>query len=351
MAQQTETKHHGMMSMGPAGKRSSGLAGMVRGGTLVTLAMAAMALLSVSLPLWSQNLSPGSSEKSAPVSVEEPKLSVRPTGKMPEIGVGDLLKISVFGAPESDQEVRVNSDGNVVLNFVGPVHIAGLTNEQAQTLVAGRLKEGSFYNEPQVTVFTKEYATQGVSVLGEVNKPGVYPVLGARRLFDVLSLAGGTTQKAGKSISITRRNQPEQAIMVNLSSYQTNSMEANIEVWPGDTVLVSRAGVVYVVGEVHKPSGVVMENGSMTVLQAIAMAEGTSPLAALNKAKLIRKSSDGHQEIPLELKNMLQSKAPDVQLQAEDIIFVPASAGKTAGKRSLEAIVQAATGLAIYGVR
>jgi polysaccharide biosynthesis/export protein len=95
-----------------------------------------------------------------------------------------------------------------------------------------------------------------------------------------------------------------------------------------------------------------MGNGGMTVLQAIAVAAGTSPTAALNKSKLIRTGPDGQrQEIPLALKDMLTSKAPDVRLQAEDIIFVPNSAAKTATRRTLEAIVQSATGLAIYGAR
>src|SRR5262249_20237737 len=119
---------------------------------------------------------------------------------------GDLLKVSVFGAPESDQEVRVDPEGNVTLNFIGKIHLAGLTTTEAQAVIAKKLSDGGFFNNPQVTVFAKEYATQGVSVLGEVQKPGVYPLLGSRRLFDVLSMAGGTTQKAGQIVSVTHRD-------------------------------------------------------------------------------------------------------------------------------------------------
>jgi polysaccharide biosynthesis/export protein len=268
------------------------------------------------------------------------------------IGNGDLLKVSVFGAPESDQEVRVDPEGNASLNFIGAVHVAGLTNSAAQDLIAKKLKDGGFFAQPQLSVFTKEYATQGVSVLGEVMKPGVYPLLGTRRLFDVLSMAGGTGPKSGRVVSITHREHPETPHTVALSNDPAESVKANIEVFPGDTVVVSRAGVVYVVGDVHKPSGVVMDNGTdMTVLQAIAMAEGPNPTASLNKAKLIRKTPTGPQETPLPLRDMLSSKAPDIRLQAEDIIFVPNSAAKSAGRRTLEAIVQSATGLAVYGVR
>jgi len=268
------------------------------------------------------------------------------------IGGGDLLKVSVFGAPESDQEVRVDQDGNLSLNFIGSVHVAGLTANAAQDLIAKKLVAGGFYAQPQVSIFVKEYATQGISVMGEVQHPGVYPILGARRLFDVISLAGGTGPKAGRVVSISHRDHPESPRSVMLSNDAMESAKSNIEVFPGDTVVVSRAGVVYVVGDVHKPSGVIMDNGTdMTVLQAIAMAEGTNPTAKLNNAKLIRTTATGRQELPLALKDMLSSKAPDMRLQAEDIIFVPSSAAKSAGRRTLEAIIQSATGLAVYGAR
>jgi polysaccharide export outer membrane protein len=281
-----------------------------------------------------------------------PGKTVTPREKAPSvpvIGAGDLLKVSILGAPESDQDLRVGADGNIFLNFIGAVHVAGLTTEQAQATIAKKLVAGGFFTDPQVSVFAKEYATQGVSVLGEVQRPGVYPLLGSRTLFDVLSLAGGTTPKAGKVVSVTHRDNPQAPTSVSLSNDAAESVQSNIDVFPGDTVVVSKAGIVYVVGDVRKPSGVVMENSSqMTVLKAIAMAEGTNSTAALNSAKLIRKTPAGPQETVLELKKILASQAPDIQLQAEDIIFVPNSAAKSATKRSLEAIIQVATGLAIY---
>lgn len=273
-----------------------------------------------------------------------------PSGSVLTLGGGDLLKVSVLGAPESDQEVRVDPDGNLTLSFIGSTHIGGLTTNQAQDLIAKKLKAGGFYAQPQVSIFVKEYATQGVSVMGEVLRPGVYPLLGSRRLFDVLSMAGGTGPKAGRVVSISHRDQPLAPRSVNLSIDPMESAKSNIEVYPGDTVVVSRAPVVYVVGDVHKPSGVIMDTGTdMTVLQAIAMAEGINPTAASNKSRLIRTTPAGRQEIPLPLKDMLSSKAPDMRLQAEDIIFVPNSAAKSAFRRSMEAIVQTASGVAIYG--
>ncbi len=285
------------------------------------------------------------------LSTTEPVVPGNKSPSVPVVGVGDLLKVSVLGAPDSDQEVRVGADGTVVLNFIGAVPIAGQTTAEAQTAIAKKLVAGGFFTEPQVSVFTKEYATQGVSVMGEVQRPGVYPVLGARQLFDVLSLAGGTTPKAGKLISITHRDTPQAPTSVSLSNDASESVQSNVDIYPGDTIVVSKAGLVYVVGDVHRPSGVPMDNTTMTVLQAIAMAEGTNTTAALNKAKLIRRSSGVPQEIPLPLKDMLASKAPDVRLQAEDIVFVPSSTAKKAGVRTLEAIIQTATGVAMYGAR
>ena len=308
---------------------------------------------------WSQTPSASSAKleqpaaaPASPATAGETVTSPRRNPSVPVIGEGDLLKVSVLGAPESDQEVRVGADGSIFLNFVGKVQVAGQTTEQAQTMIAKKLVVGGFFRDPQVSVFAKEYATQGVSILGEVQKPGVYPLLGGRTLFDVLSLAGGTTNRAGKLVSITHRDTPQKPNTVTMSNDAAESVHSNVDVFPGDTIVVSRAGVVYVSGDVHKPSGVVMENGSdMTVLQAIAMAEGVLPDAALNKSKLIRRTPNGPQEIPLRLKDMFASKAPDVHLQAEDIVFIPNSAAKSVGKRSLDAIISTATGLIIYGVR
>jgi polysaccharide biosynthesis/export protein len=246
----------------------------------------------------------------------------------------------------------VSSDGTIYLNFIGAVAVAGQTTEQAQGIIAKKLIAGGFFRDPQVSVFAKEYATQGVSVLGEVQKPGVYPLLGARTLFDVLSLAGGTSAKAGKLVSITHRDTPQTPTTVALSNDASESVHSNIDVFPGDTIVVSRAGLVYIVGDVKKPGGVPIDNGSMTVLQAMAMAEGQNPTAAMNKSKLIRRLPGGEpQEMPLALGDMLSSKIPDVHLQADDIIFVPNSKAKSATKRTMEAIIQAATGVAIYGSR
>jgi len=150
---------------------------------------------------------------------------------------------------------------------------------------------------------------------------------------------------------ITRRNNPQQTVQVPLVTGTQESMKNNVPVEPGDTIMVSKAGVVYVVGDVRQPGGFIMENGNdITVLKAIALAQGTNPNAALNSARLIRKTPEGPKDVPLPLKQILAVKAPDVPLQADDVVFVPGSAGKSAAKRGAEAILQMATGIAIWRV-
>jgi polysaccharide export outer membrane protein len=263
---------------------------------------------------------------------------------------GDLLQIAVFGVPDLSQEARVSASGQITVNLIGPLEVSGLTTDEAQQKIASLMQERGFLNNPQITVLVKEFSTQGISVLGEVAKPGIFPLLGQRRLFDVISAAGGTTQRAGRTITIAHRADPDHPTVVEMTSDPAKIASVNVEVAPGDTILVSRAGVVYVVGDVARPSGFTMDsNERMTVLQAIAMAGGTNGTASLDSSKIIRRSAQGVQEIPIPLSKLLSAKTPDQALQAEDVLFVPKSLGKSVARRSAEAILQVATGLAIYG--
>src|SRR5882762_624092 len=286
-------------------------------------------------------------------AAETTPAATRSTSSPPDllIGAGDLLEVSLYGMQDFKTDVRVNSGGEISLPMLGTVAVSGLSVEQAEALIAHKLTEKGLFNDPHVTVFEKEYATQGISVLGEVQKPGIYPLLGSRKLFDAISIAGGTTPKAGRYALVTRRNDPQHPVQVPLLTGAADAMQNNVVVEPGDTILVSKAGVVYVVGDVHLPGGFVMENGNeITVLKAIALAQGTNPNAALDGAKLIRKTSDGPQDVLFSLKKILAAKAPDLQLQADDVVFVPGSAGKSAAKKGAETILQMATGIAIWRI-
>jgi len=288
-----------------------------------------------------------------PVALEK-KSAEAPTSVSPRdlrIGAGDLLEISLYGMPDFKTDARVNSEGQITLPMLSIVNVDGLSVEQAATLIEHKLIDKGLFNDPHIIVFQKESATQAISVAGEVQKPGIYPLLGSRKLYEALAAAGGTTPKAGSYALISHRNDPEHSIRVPLLAAAPESMDNNVNVEPGDTIFVSKAGVVYVVGDVRQPGGFIMENGSgITVLQAIALAQGIGPNPALNASKLIRKTADGPKEIPLALSKILATHAPDLQLLPDDIIFVPGSAGKSAAKRSAEAVLQMATGMAIWRI-
>jgi polysaccharide export outer membrane protein len=254
------------------------------------------------------------------------------------IGPGDELEVSVYGVPELSQHVRVSSAGDIDLALVGAVHVAGLASDEAEALVEQRLVDGSFVTKPHVTIYVKEYTTQAVSVAGEVNKPGAYPALGTRRLYDAFMQAGGLTQTAGRTVTIAHAGQASPNV-VSLSSDPAKSAQANIEILPGDTIFVSKAPIVYVIGEVTKPGGYVLPDAKdgdvaspeLTVMRLIALASGPIHGAALNQSKIIRRSANGIQELPISLKKIMAGKSPDLPLQAEDILYIPAGRGSPTG--------------------
>lgn len=270
-----------------------------------------------------------------------------PTGQALHIAGGDLLEINVFDVPELSGKFRVSNTGSISLPLIGECAVQQKRTDEVEQVIAEKLARGGYVRDPQVSVFVAEFATQGVSVLGEVKKPGVYPSLGSHRLLDYISMAEGLTPLSGSSVDISRRGSGA-TLRVPLRS--KGEARENPEIFPGDTVLVERAGVVYVVGDVARPGGFPMDQDDhLSVLQAVALAQGVNRTAALKSAKLIRTTPQGRTEVPVDLHAMLGSKAADVALEDGDIVFVPSSAAKSAMKRGLEAAVQAAVGVTIYG--
>ena len=267
-----------------------------------------------------------------------------------KLGIGDLVETSVYGVPELSVKARIGSNGDIYLPLVDYVHVDGLTPEEAQKLIEKRLSDGGFVNNPHVTLIIDEYSSQTVSVLGQVMRPGPYSVMGEKRLYDVISAAGGLSDRAGKSVVITHRNAPSQPILVKLHEGLNLSPEDNVPIRPGDTIVVQRAGVVYVVGDVVRPSGFVMDNDRLSVLQALALAGGANKTAKLNSARILHQTQTGVVETPIALKKILYAKSADVSLQADDILFVPGSAGKAAAYRAADVMVQAG-GLSLMAIR
>jgi polysaccharide biosynthesis/export protein len=310
---------------------------------LKTAAVIVIILIGV-LPLSSQNALPVSSKStsasgfSAPVA--HPLL----------ISSGDLLDLNVFDTPELSAKLRVDEHGAVTLPLAGAVSVGGLTAEQAAHVIEDFLRAGNILNEPHVSVTILEYSTQGVTVVGEVKNPGVYPLLGSHGVIDLISAAGGATTAAGKAVTITHRDDPKHPEIVTVESRPGTSAALNVDVRPGDTIMVAHAGIVYVLGEVIKPGGFLIENNDrLTVLQAVALAQGTTKTAAPNQAKLIRKTASGRQEVRAPLKKIVSDKAPDLLLADGDILFIPGSATKSA-LRDIESILPSVSSAAIYHV-
>jgi len=276
------------------------------------------------------------------------------------IRVLDLDEISGAGAP-----LRIDSRGNIILPVAGRIHAAGLTCEQLESAIARRL--ASVLNDPEVTVAVADFRPQPVSVLGAVKTPGVLQVHGRKTLFEVLSLAGGLNPDAGNAINITR---PLDSGLLPLPGVTLDSTrqfqigqvdvkevmnaqhpENNITVLPNDVVTVPKADLVYVIGAVKKSGGFVLsEREHISVLQALSLAEGLDHVAAPKSAKILRQQGGSQEraEIPVNLKQIMAGKSSDVALNANDILFVPNSAAKSAGIRALEAALTVGTGLAIY---
>lgn len=264
-----------------------------------------------------------------------------------KIGPGDMVDISVYDVPELTQHVRVSAAGDAYLALIGYAHLEGLSADQAQALIEQKLVEGGYLKNPHVTVFVANYTSQGVSVMGEVQHPGIYPVTGQLRLLDLIAAAGGLTPRAGRVVYITHRDHPKDPATVALNG-DASDAKNNVDILPGDTVVFSKAGVVYVVGDVAHPSGFIMDNNeSLTVLQAIALAGGANHTAKLDSAQIIRKTPKGPEQIPIPLKKILSAKAPDVPLKGDDVLFVPSSAAKSAAARTLNTILGLAGGAAL----
>ena len=327
------------------------------------------------------------------------------------IGPQDLLDINIFEAPELNRTVRVSENGEVSLPLLGGIHVVRLTARELENTLAAKLRE--FLKNPHVSVMVTAIESHPVSVIGEVNKPGVFQVRGSKTLLEMLSMAQGLAPDAGDEVLVMRnagynRGQDDGAQAArggerdskdtdgiksragsgdsgNSGALQKNAIASkeatndagtkqgqqsgdtiainlrhllnsrdprfNVPIYAGDIVKVTRAGIVYVVGAVKKPGGFTVKgNEQMSLLKAIALAEGLSSTSSKGHTRIIRtdEGSGKRSEIPVELGKILDGKAPDMNLQAADIVFVPSSMGKTVFFRSTDAVVNTATGLAIF---
>ena len=301
------------------------------------------------------------------------------------IGAQDLLDINVFEAPELNRSLRVSASGDISMPLVGNVAAAGLTARELEVALQRSLAR--YMKDPHVGVLVSAVESHPISVMGEVNKPGVFQVRGPKNLLEVLSLGQGLTPDAGDDVLVVRAgaaNAPTSGILnANLrttpagqslpaasaavaepQSAQEQTVDVKLKdlldsggagydvpVYPGDVVEVTKAGIVYVVGSVKKPGGFVLKSGQpLSVLQAVALAEGLTNTSAKSRARLIRTDAKtgARSEMPLDLGKILSGKSPDEVLQAADIVFVPDSTAKSAFYRGAEAAITTASGVAVW---
>ena len=266
------------------------------------------------------------------------------------IAPGDFLDVSEVHTPEFHSVVRVSPSGTVTLPMVHEVQIGGMDEQSAARAIEAALISQGMLLHPLVSVLVTSYAGQDVSVLGEVVRPGVYPYTMHHRLLDLISAASGLAPSAGRLVNIFHRDDAKTPHPVVLDPSGTDtSADHNPELAPGDTVQVSRAGLVYVVGDVQRPGGFPVDPAQgLTVVQALSLAWGPTQNAAMGKSLLIREQKGGRTLTSLNLKRMLHGQEPDQPVHDRDILYVPDSTAKNIWNRTVESAIQSAIGVTIY---
>jgi polysaccharide biosynthesis/export protein len=239
---------------------------------------------------------------------------------------GDLLSVNVYDTPELSDGYRVDPAGDLTLPLCGKVKVQGLTATEAARLLETTLRDGQVLVRPQVNVDVQQYAGQYVTVLGEVGSPGRVTVIAPTKLSEVLAQVGGLTPVAGTRIKIRHGVDDAAPEMdVPYSRSESNQQTGSILVRPGDTVLVPRAGIVYVLGAVFRPGGYLMqEDGKLNVAEALALSGGTVLQAKTNGLRVIRRNPDGTVlDFALSYDGIAKGSQTPLELQAQDVVYVP----------------------------
>jgi polysaccharide export outer membrane protein len=264
------------------------------------------------------------------------------------ISPGDELHISILDMPDMDQSPRVTDAGDVPVQGIGSVRVANMSPAEAATAIHDRFLSTHFLNHPQVSVVVDQYATQNVTLIGEVKTPGAYPIATPRQILDVIALGGGLADDADRDILVERHGDQTNPVHYNLSNNGEKAIKEQVLVNPGDTVVVPKVGIVYVLGDVTRPGGFTMSNNEskMSLLEALSNAGGAAKTAKLNHARLIRKLD--HTEMQISLGDLQKGKQPDIALAPGDILYVPFSYAKNLVISSSSGIASAAGTAAVY---
>jgi polysaccharide export outer membrane protein len=321
-----------------------------RGETWLTFAIF-LALAVTSRPVEAQFSGPAlglSTPVNPTVTITTDPAILYPKNRDLYLGNGDVLAVHLYESLDYAPTVRVSLDGVIQLPLIGNVHVADLTVHQAQDLIAQRLVSAGMYRDPQVTIQIIDSPNQIATVIGELH--GVVPIIGERRLYDVLVAVnggsgagaattttvvvggGGLPTTASHIITINRPGVAE-PITVDLGTDPAKSAQANIPIFPRDTIIVPRVGVVYVLGA-FKTQGAIplQQNSPITLLKVAALAGGPGFEGQYNDLRIIRSVGFDRQVVRVDIKKVINGKAPDPVLQAEDIVFLPTNSMKAAIK-------------------
>ena len=264
---------------------------------------------------------PASADTNQPHATTTDAAILMPGQRDPVIYPGDLLTVRVFGTVDFAPPVRVSVDGNVQLPLIGLVPIAGLTVNRAADLIAQRLSSAGMFVNPQVSIQVTEASVQFATVAGEMH--GLIPISGSRHLLDVLAAAGSMPATASHVITVLRAGS-DKPITVDLGTDPAKSAVSDITILPGDKIIVSRVGVVYILGA-FKTQGAIplQQNSPLTLMQATALSGGAGFEGKFKDLRIVRTQGLNRSVVKVDIAKVLNGTAPDPVLQADDIVFLP----------------------------
>lgn len=234
------------------------------------------------------------------------------------VGEGDVLKVSVYGHKDLETTERVSGDGKIILPLIGLMNVGGLTVSEVSSLIADELSDG-YIISPDVSVFVKEFRSRKSVIMGEIVKPGLYELKGDITLLELISISGGLTKDAG-DIATIKRMGPEgklRSLDIDfMSIMESGDVSLDIQIYDGDSIFITKAGVYYVTGEVRKPNAYKLTEGT-TVIKAITVAGGFTDKAAEKKVRIIRKVKGND--------TLMEKVTMDEFVKPEDVIVVPES--------------------------
>jgi len=280
-----------------------------------------------------------------------------------KLGPHDLIALTVYGAPELNRTVRVSAEGGIRLPMIRKLIPAeGLLPEQLESSIAEALRIEQLLVDPVVTVNIVEYFSRPISVAGAVRKPVSFQAVGATTLLDAIARAEGLAQDSGPEILVTRQQPGPDGRPVSLIQripvkglIDAADPDVNIRLYGGEEIRVPEAGRIFVVGNVRKPGAYPVEDAAdTTVLKMLALSEGLAPFAGKQAYIFRREASTGSKnEIPIELRRIMDRKTPDVPLQTNDILYIPDNRAQRLGLTALERILAfgtaTASGVLVYG--